>query len=148
MNLKSVQILAAVLITGCLFSCGEKTASTSSGEAKAAASTDAGDWTMMDEFHIVMAEAFHPYKDSANLQPAKDLAGEMAAVAAKWADAALPQQVDNESVKAKIDELQSGTKQFQETIQSGSDEEIGAKLNELHDLFHELQDAWYHAEHE
>ncbi len=33
----------------------------------------AGDekWAAMDEFHTLMAESFHPYKDTANLAPAK-----------------------------------------------------------------------------
>ena len=147
MNRKIGQLLTLVFVVGMLFACGEKTTSTAS-DVSAAAGSDTDDWTMMDEFHIVMAESFHPYKDSANLQPARELAGEMASVADKWAKSELPAQVNNEAVKGKIDQLNSGAKQFQETVQSGTDEEVGAKLTELHDLFHELQDAWYHAQHE
>lgn len=146
MNRKFVQILTAVLVAGYMFSCGEKTTTATSEISDAAANSE--DWTMMDEFHIVMAEAFHPYKDSANLQPAKELAADMVAAAEKWAKSPLPAQVDNDVVKGKIDELTKETKQFQETVQSGNDAEISSQLNALHDLFHELQDAWYHAEHE
>lgn len=148
MKQKLVQLLALALVMGGLYSCGEKTTTTVAAEPDTTASAESADWTMMDEFHIVMAEAFHPYKDSANLQPAKELAGEMATVAEKWAEAPLPEQVNNETVKSKIDQLNNGVKEFRETVQSGSDADIGNQLNELHDLFHELQDAWYHAQHE
>ena len=36
-------------------------------------------WKEMDDFHMIMAEAFHPYKDSMNLEPAKLKAPELAA---------------------------------------------------------------------
>ena len=148
MNRTFVRLLAVAILTCSLLSCGEKTTSSASTESEAIDNGASEDWNMMDEFHIVMAEAFHPYKDSANLQPAKELAADMAAVAEKWAAAPLPAQVDNETVKEKIDQLNTGTKQFQQTVQSGTDDEIGNKLNELHDLFHEVQDAWYHAGNE
>lgn len=148
MNRKFVQLLSLVLIVGSLFACGEKTTSGTTDESATTTSADPEDWTMMDEFHIVMAESFHPYKDSANLQPARELAAQMAAVADKWAKSELPAQVNKETVKAKIDQLNAGTKEFQETAQSGTDDIVGQKLNELHDLFHEIQDAWYHAQHE
>ena len=32
----------------------------------------------MESFHMVMAEAYHPYKDSANLEPVKSLAENLA----------------------------------------------------------------------
>jgi hypothetical protein len=148
MNRTLVQLLAVALLTGFLLSCGEKTATSASTEPETSENATSEDWNMMDEFHIVMAEAFHPYKDSANLQPAKELAVDMAEVAEKWATAPLPAQVDNDAVKSKIDQLNSGTKEFQQIVQSGTDEEIGSKLNDLHDLFHEVQDAWYHAGNE
>jgi hypothetical protein len=148
MKMNLLRLLTLVFVMGCLFACGDKTTASASGDSEGTVSASSEDWAMMDEFHIVMAEAFHPYKDSANLQPAKELAGEMASVAEKWTKSSLPEQVNSESVKAKIDQLSDGTKKFQETARSGSDEEIGSQLNELHDLFHELQDAWYHAEHE
>ncbi|HRG08628.1 MAG TPA: hypothetical protein PLJ08_08615, partial [Cyclobacteriaceae bacterium] len=43
-----------------------------------AATEEANDWAEMDSFHMIMAEAFHPFKDSANLEPVKALAEEMA----------------------------------------------------------------------
>lgn len=101
------------------------------------------EWKEMDEFHFIMAESFHPFKDSANLEPAKANAAEMAANAAKWADTPLPKKVDNEQVKEYMASLKAGTASFAELVNSGSDEEISQALTDLHDLFHAIQEAWY-----
>ncbi len=104
---------------------------------------DTGEWPEMDAFHLIMAESFHPYKDSSNLEPAKQLASEMAASAARWSEATLPEKVNNSAVKQKINLLKGATAEFAQLVHTGSDEEIGEALTALHDLFHELQDAWY-----
>lgn len=109
-------------------------------EMKAAA---AADWKEMDAFHTIMAEAFHPFKDSANLAPAKMHAEELATSAAAWQAAPLPAKVDNEEVKTKLESLKAGTAAFVETVKGGNDEAIGKSLTQLHDQFHELQEAWY-----
>ena len=101
------------------------------------------DWKEMDAFHTIMAEAFHPFKDSANLAPAKVQAEALANSAAAWQAAPLPAKVDNEEVKTKLETLKSGTAAFVETVKAGNDEAIGKSLTQLHDQFHELQEAWY-----
>lgn len=108
----------------------------------------AKDWTEMDDFHMIMAEAFHPYKDSTNLAPAKAIAAEMAANASKWAEAPLPERVNNDKVKAKLQELKSGTVAFEELVKTGDDKQIGEALTKLHDQFHEVQEAWYGGGHQ
>lgn len=100
-------------------------------------------WPLMDEFHMVMAESFHPFKDSANIAPAIANAAEMAAVAEKWSNAELPSKVNNDEVKADLQTLKTETAAFAELVQGGDEAAIGASLKELHDLFHKLQDAWY-----
>lgn len=107
---------------------------------KAAASDN---WEEMDEFHMVMAESFHPFKDSADLEPAKTKAAAMAAAAEKWRSAPLPKKVDNEEIKAKLQQLELDAAAFVETAKIGDDKQIGESLTKLHDLFHELQEAWY-----
>ncbi|GIV35884.1 MAG: hypothetical protein KatS3mg032_0263 [Cyclobacteriaceae bacterium] len=104
---------------------------------------DAAEWPEMDAFHLIMAESYHPFRDSANLEPARRLAPEMAAAATKWAGATLPEKVNTPEVKEKINLLKSATDEFAQLVQTGSEEEIGNALTGLHDLFHELQDAWY-----
>jgi hypothetical protein len=108
------------------------------------------EWKEMDEFHMLMADAFHPYKDSTNLEPAKAKAAELAAAAEKWANAPLPEKVDNEEVKEKLEQLKTGTASFVETVKSGDDKKIGDELTKLHDQFHEIQEVLYvgsHGEH-
>jgi hypothetical protein len=101
------------------------------------------EWPEMDAFHMVMAESFHPFKDSANLGPAKTLAAELAASASRWAEAPLPEKVNTPEVKEKLNLLKAATVEFTQLVQTGSDQAIGEALTSLHDLFHELQDAWY-----
>lgn len=101
------------------------------------------DWPEMDAFHMIMAESFHPFKDSANLEPAKAQAAEMATNAAKWAQTPLPKKVDNEQVKEHMTNLKTETASFAQLVQTGTDEEIGQALTDLHDLFHAIQEAWY-----
>jgi hypothetical protein len=103
------------------------------------------EWPLMDEFHMTMAESFHPFKDSANLEPAKANAAEMARVAEKWAAAALPEKVNTDEVKANLELLKTETAAFVTTVQGTDAAAIGTALTNLHDLFHKLQEAWYGA---
>ncbi len=111
------------------------------GSAEAVAYKD--EWPEMDEFHMVMAESFHPYKDSANIDPAKANAAELARVAEKWADATLPEKVNNDEVKASLVQLKDNAAAFTQVVQSGDTTKIGESLTNLHDTFHKLQESWY-----
>lgn len=101
------------------------------------------EWQEMDTFHMIMAESFHPYADSANIAPAKANAKEMARLAEEWLKASLPGKVNNEDVKGKLHQLSEEATHFASLAESTDDEKIGASLNKLHDLFHEIQDVWY-----
>ena len=114
-----------------------------SGKKDSAEAANNDEWPEMDEFHMVMAESFHPYKDSANMEPAKANAAEMAKVAEKWANAPLPEKVNNDEIKANLAQLKADAATFVQTVQSGDSTKIGADLTSLHDLFHKLQEAWY-----
>lgn len=108
------------------------------------ASSQSDEWKEMDSFHMIMAEAFHPYKDSSNLAPAKKLAEEMAAEAEKWASASLPAKVNTEEVKQQLEKLKVDTRAFADQIKSGAaNTEIGSSLNTLHDSFHGIMEAWH-----
>lgn len=110
---------------------------------QAHAATDPDHWKEMDDFHMIMAESFHPYKDSANLEPAKIHADAMARSAEQWSKAPLPEKVNNDHVKEMLDLLAVGTAEFAETVKSDDEAEIAQSLNDLHDLFHTLQEEWY-----
>lgn len=117
------------------------TAACSGGKKEAAIDNDK--WPAMDEFHMVMAESFHPYKDSANLEPAKANAAEMAKAADKWLNAPLPEKVNTDEIKAALGQLKTDADAFTQLVQSSDTVKIGQSLTALHDAFHTLQEAWY-----
>ena len=101
-------------------------------------------WKEMDDFHMAMAEAFHPYmEDSTNLEPAKQSANSLAELAAKWSSSPLPEKANTESLKSKLQKLTVDAAAFSETVKSGDDKAIGDQLTKLHDLFHKIQEEWY-----
>ena len=134
--------LSYVIVVGIIF----LVAACSGSQKETAAEVevvDESEWPMMDEFHMIMAESFHPFKDSANLAPAIANAQEMANVAERWSTSALPSKVDNESVKATLEMLKTETAAFAQLVQSNDEAAIGSALTNLHDLFHKIQEAWY-----
>lgn len=134
-----ILVLISVLAIG-FTSCSTKE---NKVEAEATTEADPNEWPEMDSFHMIMAEAFHPYKDSTNLEPVKRLAEEMAVEADKWAATALPEKVNREEVKAQLNQLKTDTRTLADKIKGGaSDEEIGASLKSLHDSFHGIMEAW------
>ena len=139
---KSLLSLVIPVFIIAFVACTSKQETAESNESAEAASAES--WPMMDEFHIVMAESFHPYKDSANIGPALELAQEMADLADKWSSSELPPKVDTESVKSDLQLLKTETAEFAELVKTGDEAQIGAALKDLHDLFHRLQDEWYH----
>lgn len=114
-----------------------------SGKKEVVEDTSMNEWPMMDDFHMIMAESFHPFKDSANIGPAIDNAEGMAALAEEWSASQLPKKVNNETVKADLMALKTATAEFVVIVQSGDEAAIGSALTSLHDLFHKLQEAWY-----
>jgi hypothetical protein len=122
-----------------IFSCGTKKEDSTGGEEI----TSSNEWKEMDEFHMVMAETFHPYKDSADLAPVKAKAMDLVAAADKWSNAALPEKVKNDEMKTKLQELKSETESLADVVQTGEDAAIGEHLTKVHDLFHTIQEEWY-----
>jgi len=109
-----------------------------------AASGGAGDWKEMDSFHMIMAETFHPYKDSSNLEPAKTHAEHLAMEADKWASSTLPEKVNNEETKEQLNKLKTDTRAFADRVKAGApDAELATQLTAVHDLFHQIQESWY-----
>lgn len=109
-------------------------------------------WAEMDAYHNVMADAFHPLKDSANLAPAKANAELLASEAEKWAAAPLPEKVKNDEMAASLESLKTNSRAFAEKVNAGAtDEELATLLNALHDEFHHIMEVWEgggkHGEH-
>ncbi|MDZ7650152.1 MAG: hypothetical protein U5K54_25160 [Cytophagales bacterium] len=135
-------IILLLTITVGFTSCSTKE-KTEDVQESATASNDPDEWPEMDSFHMIMAEAFHPYKDSANLEPVKRLAVEMALEANNWAATALPAKVDSETVQAKLIQLAEDSQSLAYKIKnSASDDEVGSSLKALHDSFHGIMEIW------
>ncbi|HEX6227038.1 MAG TPA: hypothetical protein VFZ52_21615 [Chryseolinea sp.] len=105
-------------------------------------------WKEMDDFHMIMAEAFHPYKDSSNLEPAKQNAAALTASAESWSGAPLPAMFEgDDEIKFKLNQLKSDAAKFEQVVAAGDEKAIGESLTKLHDLFHEIQESWYGGGH-
>lgn len=100
-------------------------------------------WAAMDDFHLIMAECFHPFKDSANLEPAIKNAGALAIAAEQWLNAPLPPDLDNEEIPATLRKLKQEADALAQETATGNETAIGESLTRIHDTFHELQEAWY-----
>lgn len=105
--------------------------------------SDESVWKEMDDFHMIMAETFHPYKDSSNLEPAKTRASELLTAADAWVAAPLPEKVDSQEVKEKLQQLKSEAATLAESVRSSDDNVIAENLTQLHDTFHAIQEEWY-----
>ena len=137
MNSRQLTNIVLFALTLLAFACASKKEE-ASGEA-----ADQKEWKEMDEFHMIMAETFHPFKDSANLEPAKTRAGELATGADKWANATLPEKVNNDEMKTKLEQLKTETTSFLQIVSTNDEKAIGDELTKIHDLFHSIQEAWY-----
>jgi hypothetical protein len=138
--LRNVAIaVLAIFVTACATK--KEEGSTESAEQAA----EQKEWKEMDDFHMLMAESFHPFKDSANLAPAKAGAATMASAAEQWAGSTLPEKVNNDDMKSKLASLKEGTASLVQTINGGDDKAIGEQLTKVHDLFHAIQETWYGA---
>jgi hypothetical protein len=121
--------------------CGLVACSRSSSDDNSASD----EWKEMDEFHTVMADLYHPLKDSGNLEPIRNHAGELAASAEKWADTEVPEKVDNNDVRNQLLLLKTGTRELADLVNAQApDSVVSSRLTELHDTFHSVMEAWYH----
>jgi hypothetical protein len=140
LNAMAFVVLAAVAIA-----CGAKKEDAHDEEHH---KEESKEWKQMDDFHMVMAETFHPFKDSANLAPVKAQAQELATSAEEWSKAELPAKVDNDEMKAKLESLRTETAGLVQTVTAGDDKAIGDQLTKVHDNFHEIQEMWYGGKHD
>lgn len=123
-------------------------ACTSKKNENASTSPDPDAWPEMESFHMVMAEAYHPFMDSKNLEPIKSLAENLSRESEKWAAAALPERMNNDDIKAKLSNLKTDSRRLADLVKSrANDDEIGKALAALHESFHEIMEAW-HGGHE
>ena len=110
---------------------------------------DMAEWKEMEEFHTIMADVFHPLKDSGNLEVIRLRADELAANASRWAEAELPEKVNNDEVKSALSKLKDDARVLADQVKTqAADSIIALQLTDLHDQFHGLQEAWYKGDDE
>jgi hypothetical protein len=136
--MNSKQWIAGFALLILMFACAKKEEAHHEDQA-----SNSNEWKEMDEFHMIMAETFHPYKDSANLEPIKTRASELAGAAEKWANSPLPEKANNDSMKGKLEDLKNSTSALVQTVNAGDNDAIKTKLTQVHDLFHSIQESWY-----
>ena len=141
MSSKPFLNLAGLLVALAMFSCAAK--KDGHDHEHHDGSDHAAEWKEMDDFHMIMAETFHPYKDSANLEPAKRRASELLTAAEGWLTAPLPEKVDNEEMKSRLRQLKSEAQTLAESVKSADENIIAEHLTRVHDTFHAIQEAWY-----
>jgi hypothetical protein len=125
-----VALMALLIFTAC-----QKKA-----ENVESASADSDEWKAMDDFHMVMADMYHPFKDSANLEPARTGLVSFEAAVNTFADAPLPAKVDTDEVKASFASLKTDV----EAMKSATDDAtFGTALESAHTHFHEIMEAWH-----
>ncbi len=111
--------------------------------AKKSVSSD-DEWPGMDSFHMIMAESYHPIKDSANLVPARANAEMMALEAEKWEEATLPDKVNNDEMKSQLAQLKLDARIFADQVKANaSDSVLTASIEILHGEFHKITEAWH-----
>lgn len=140
MNKRFLNAVAILVVLAVAIACGAKK---EDGHDEGHHKEESKEWKQMDDFHMVMAETFHPFKDSSNLEPVKSRAGELASSAEEWSKSALPAKVDNDEMKGKLESLRTETSALVQTISAGDDKAIGDQLTKVHDRFHEIQEMWY-----
>ena len=129
--------LSAVVLLLLVIACSEKK------------SSSPDEWPGMDTFHMIMAESYHPLKDSANLTPAKANAEDMALEAENWEKGELPKKVDNDEMKALLYQLKMDTRAFADLVKANApDSVLSASLESLHSEFHKITEAWHGGGHE
>ncbi|MCB0488819.1 MAG: hypothetical protein KDC99_10090 [Cyclobacteriaceae bacterium] len=137
--MKHISLLFVVAIM--FWSCGQQSSNDSQAEQ-----AQPEEWMGMDEFHMVMAESFHPYRDSANIEPAKQYAKEMLVAVEAWSNNPLPEKVDNDEVRQLMADLTRQCQQLLDATNLDLTDSIGSKLTAAHDVFHHLQEKWYQKE--
>lgn len=121
-----------LVLTIALISCGKKEHH-----------EEASNWKELDSFHTLMAEAFHPLKDSGNVEPATRMMDQLATEAEKWAAAPPPEKVNTPEMKEMLNKLKTDLRKLSDDIKDGAPEDqIGTAFFDIHDQFHKIMETW------
>jgi superoxide dismutase len=97
-------------------------------------------WTALKDFHMVMAQTYHPMEDKGDYAPIKARASEMTTKAKLLQGSTIPASFNNATIKTAINNLVKGSEKLEKLVKKGKEPKIKASLNELHDVFHQIQE--------
>ncbi len=101
-------------------------------------------WTALSDFHMVMAQTFHPAEEN-NLKPIRERSGELLARAVDLKNNKIPASFDTPEIRKAIDELVKGATELDKAnTPKAKDAVLKEKLSKLHDKFHEIQGLCSH----
>ena len=125
---------------------------TASSSSNASSKSSMEDWTELKEFHMVMAQTFHPMEEG-NYKPIRERSAEMAEKARLLAESKVPAEFNKPEMLAAIQELNKGSRLLDAMIKNkATDAEVNKSLTELHETFHKIvgmcQPGDNHEQHE
>lgn len=104
-------------------------------------------WQALKNFHVVMAQTFHPMEDG-NFEPIKARSAEMLEKAKLLGSSSFPNSFNNKAIKDAINELIAGAESLDKLVKKKSkNDKIEASLTKLHDVFHKIQGLCSNADH-
>lgn len=96
-------------------------------------------WVALKEFHLVMAQTFHPMEEG-DLNPIKTRSGELLAKAILLSKSSIPASFASAEISTAIKDLVKGSEELDKLVQKKAKEEkIKQSLTSLHDTFHIIQ---------
>ena len=97
-------------------------------------------WQELKDFHVVMAQTFHPAEDG-NLDPIRKRSGEMLARAVSLQKSSIPPSFNRPEIRKAIGDLVKGAADLDKAVRNKrtKDAVIVQKLTALHDVFHIIQ---------
>lgn len=97
-------------------------------------------WAEMEDFHTVMSTTFHPAEEN-NLQPLKEKAAELLAVAKSWQKSDVPVGFKADVTKPILKRLVKECSDIKNAVgKKQSDSELKAMITKAHDVFHEIME--------
>ena len=105
-------------------------------------------WKEMEDFHLVMAQTFHPAEEG-KMEPIKTRSQEMLDKAIAWKDSKAPEGYDKAAVTKSLTELVEGAREINKLVKEKSkDDVIKTKLSALHNTFHEIMETCEKEDHQ
>lgn len=97
-------------------------------------------WKALTDFHKVLAETYHP-AENGNLEPIKSRSSELMMKALNMKKSTIPKSIDSPALRANIEALVKESNALHKQVKKKmKDAVIKAKLFEVHEIFHKIQE--------